>query len=116
MDVTMSQNSRTEYLQKMRCRYAGRTGKQGKTMLIDEFCEVTGHERKYAIKLLGCRRCDPNAPPQKTGRKPAYGGEAKAMQQRGILVCSAAGGATVLLRIVGSGDVSRDPKSRPRTD
>lgn len=73
MDVTMSQNSRKEYLQKMRWRYAQRTGKRGKTMLIDEFCEVTGHERKYAIKLLGCRRRDPNAPPRKTGRKPDYG-------------------------------------------
>ncbi|MFT5494515.1 MAG: hypothetical protein ACI8V5_004920 [Limisphaerales bacterium] len=60
MDVTMSQNSRKEYLQKMRWRYAQRTGKRGKTMLIDEFCEVTGHERKYTIKLLGCRRRDPN--------------------------------------------------------
>jgi hypothetical protein len=73
MDVTMSQNSRKEYLQKMRWRCAQRTGKRGKTMLIDEFCEVTGHERKYAIKLLGCRRRDPNAPPRKTGRKPDYG-------------------------------------------
>ena len=69
----MSQNSRKEYLQKMRWRYAQRTGKKGKTMLIDELCEVTGYERKYAIKLLGCHRRDPNAPPGSIGRKPAYG-------------------------------------------
>jgi hypothetical protein len=73
MDVTMSQNSRKKYLQKMRWHYARRTGKQGKTMLLDEFCEVTGHERKYAIKLLGCRRRDRQAPPRKTGRQPTDG-------------------------------------------
>jgi hypothetical protein len=37
---------------KNRIRYAGRSGKKGKTVLIDEFCEVTGHDRKYGIKLL----------------------------------------------------------------
>ena len=36
----------------MRVRYAGWRGKKGKTVLIDEFCEVTGHDRKYGIKLL----------------------------------------------------------------
>lgn len=36
----------------MRDRYRRRTGKGARTALIDEFCTVTGHERKYAIKLL----------------------------------------------------------------
>ena len=52
MGVTMSKKSKKEYLEKMRIRYAGRSGKKGKTALIDEFCEVTGHDRKYGVKLL----------------------------------------------------------------
>lgn len=42
---------RTEALQRLRQRYAGR-GKAGKSRLLDEFCEHYGYERKYAIKLL----------------------------------------------------------------
>jgi hypothetical protein len=33
-------------------RYAGR-GKEGKTRLLDEFCDHYGYERKHAVKLLG---------------------------------------------------------------
>lgn len=44
--------SRTEQLQRLRRRYAGR-GKEGKSRLLDEFCEQHHYERKYAIKLLG---------------------------------------------------------------
>ena len=44
MAVTMSKKSKKEYLEKMRIRHAGRSGKKGKTVLIDEFCEVTGHD------------------------------------------------------------------------
>ncbi|MDA7657142.1 hypothetical protein N9B57_05195 [Verrucomicrobia bacterium] len=36
----------------MRIWYARRSGKKGKTVLIDEFCEVTGHDREYGIKPL----------------------------------------------------------------
>ena len=72
MDVTMSQNSKNEYLKKMRWRYARRTGKAGKSALIDEFCEVCGYERKYAIKLLGGRRRAPGATKRKVGRKATY--------------------------------------------
>lgn len=43
--------NRTEQLQRLRQRYAGR-GKEGKSRLLDEFCEQYGYERKYAIKLL----------------------------------------------------------------
>jgi len=42
---------RTEQLDRLRRRYAGR-GKEGKSRLLDEFCEHHGYERKYAIKLL----------------------------------------------------------------
>ena len=72
MDVTMSQESKNEYLEKMRWRYARRTGKAGKSALIDEFCAVCGYERKYAIKLLGGRRRPPGASRRKVGRKAIY--------------------------------------------
>ena len=42
---------RTDELERLRRRYAGR-GKEGKSRLLDEFCEHYGYERKYAIKLL----------------------------------------------------------------
>ena len=42
---------RNEQLELLRSRYQGR-GKEGKTGLLDEFCEQYGYERKYAIKLL----------------------------------------------------------------
>ena len=42
---------RNEQLERLRRRYAGR-GKEGKSRLLDEFCEHYGYERKYAIKLL----------------------------------------------------------------
>ncbi len=56
----------------MRWRYAGRTGKAAKSCLIDEFIEVTGYERKYAIKLLRGVRKPPDRPPVKRGRKCIY--------------------------------------------
>lgn len=43
---------RTEQLERIRRRYVGR-GKEGRSRLLDEFCEQYGYERKYAIKLLG---------------------------------------------------------------
>jgi hypothetical protein len=44
-------SERNEQLERIRRRYAGR-GKEGKSHLLDEFCEQYGYERKYAIKLL----------------------------------------------------------------
>jgi hypothetical protein len=73
MALNMSQKTKKEYLEKMRWRYGQRSGKMGKTVLIDEFCEMTGHERKYAIKLLASNRCAPDAKKRKKGRKPTYG-------------------------------------------
>lgn len=72
MALTMSQTARNEYLEKMRFRYAGRTTKTARSKLIDEFCEVTGHERKYAIKLLRGRRCAPGKALKKRGISKTY--------------------------------------------
>ncbi len=43
---------RQEELERLQRRYEGR-GKEGKTRMLDEFCEQHGYERKHAIKLLG---------------------------------------------------------------
>lgn len=47
----MSRPARDEYLKKMRDRYRCYGGKAARTKLLDEFCEVIHHERKYANKL-----------------------------------------------------------------
>lgn len=68
----MSHQARDEYLEKMRERYARRPGRQARSALLDEFCTVTGHERKYATKLLGGQRR--KTPGQtRRGRPPIYG-------------------------------------------
>ncbi len=72
MAATMSQNTRNEYLEKMRERYFRMTGRVARSKLLDEFCEVTGHERKYATKLLGRKRCK-NPGLTRRGRPPTYG-------------------------------------------
>ena len=71
----MSQTTRDEYLKIMRDRYRRYTGKQAKTVLIDEFCDTTAHERKYAIKLLARQRGPDRTsgpPPKKRGRPKTY--------------------------------------------
>jgi len=67
MAEPMSQNSRNEYLEKMRCRYRRYRGKAARGELITEFCEVTGHERKYANKRLGKKRGPGSRRPGKRG-------------------------------------------------
>lgn len=78
MARTMSQVARDEYLRRMRERYRRRRGKAARTKLLDEFCQVTGHERKYANKLLrrlrGVGRKD-GAKPCKRGRPSSYSPE-----------------------------------------
>lgn len=48
----LKKSCRDGELERLRLRYAGR-GKEGKTRLLDEFCEHYSYERKHAIKLLG---------------------------------------------------------------
>jgi hypothetical protein len=61
---------RNEQLQVLRQRYARRS-KEGRTRMLDEFCEQYGYERKHAIKLLGDSLPKPkgNPPP---GPEPKY--------------------------------------------
>ena len=80
MGKTMSRNTRDEYLEKMRSRYGRYTGKRAKSCLLDEFCEVTGHERKYATKLLSGQRgltCAERANTSQGGRPRTYDAETR---------------------------------------
>jgi hypothetical protein len=67
--IFMSGNSKKEYWEKIRWRYR-RSGRLGKGRILDEFCQVCGYERKYAIKLLNRRKARPLRRP---GPKPHYG-------------------------------------------
>ena len=50
-----------DYTRVMRERYARRTGKPARAKLLDEYCQSTGLERKYANKVLrGQRRRGPS--------------------------------------------------------
>ena len=51
----MSARSRKEVLEQARQRYAKR-GREGRSRLLDEVCELCGYERKYAIKVLSGKR------------------------------------------------------------
>jgi hypothetical protein len=46
---------RTQQLEQVKGRYL-RRGKEGKSRILDEFCDHYGYERKYAIKLLSGKR------------------------------------------------------------
>lgn len=61
---------RNDELERRRRRYAGR-GKEGKSRLLDEFCEHHGYERKYAIKLLQAGAPRPGGGPR-PGPEPKY--------------------------------------------
>ena len=47
----MSQQTKRELVERMKGRYE-RMGRLGKGRMLDEFCALTGHSRKHAIKLL----------------------------------------------------------------
>ena len=69
----MSQSSRKEYLVRMRVRYQRRSRKE-RAPLLEEFCEVTGYERKYALKLLLGQRPGPaRSAAARKGRGSVYG-------------------------------------------
>ena len=60
-----------EYTLLMRSRYARRTGRKARSKLLDEFCDVTGFERKYAIKVLNGQRRRSHSG-KRRGAKPTY--------------------------------------------
>jgi hypothetical protein len=64
----MSLQSKREYLGQIRSRYR-RAGRVHKSKILDEYCQVCGYDRKYAIKRLAV---DPQRSRHKAGRKPLY--------------------------------------------
>jgi hypothetical protein len=62
--------SLNDYIILMRERYARRTGKPARSLLLNEFCETTQFERKHAIKVLGGQRRKPSS--NRRGAKPTY--------------------------------------------
>jgi hypothetical protein len=80
MSLEMSQKCKAEVLILMRARYL-RRGLGGRRKLLDEFCELCGYERKYAIKLLGGKRRVEvgGGAGQKGGAHPQYGEQERAV-------------------------------------
>jgi hypothetical protein len=66
----MVQQSKQEYLEAIRWRYR-KARRAGKTRILDEFCQVCGHHRKHAIRLL---REESGRPRSKPGRPCQYEG------------------------------------------
>jgi len=77
----MSQNSKKEILLKMRERYRGR-GREGRSRLIDELCEMCGYERKHAIKLLNGKRPITGEARRRGGPRKRYGEPEKAVLKK----------------------------------
>jgi hypothetical protein len=74
----MVAGSKREYLENIRPRYAT-AGREHKRRILDEFCEVCGHHRKHAIRLL---RKDRTGRKRRPGRPSQYGPE-----DRKVLEC-----------------------------
>ena len=56
MEPRLMKESLEDYTEVMRGRYARRTGRQARSLLLDEYCQTAGLERKYAIKVLRGQR------------------------------------------------------------
>jgi len=65
----MVSRSKREYLARIEGRYR-RACREGKKRILDEFCEVCGHHRKHAIRLLNQ---DGKKRRRKPGRPSEYG-------------------------------------------
>ncbi len=64
----MGKNERQAYFEAIRERYRI-ASKKAKALILDEFCQVCGYNRKYAIRLLGQQK---RGPKKRPGRKPIY--------------------------------------------
>lgn len=67
----MGKQERRAYLDAIRSRYR-RAKKSGKTAILNEFCEVCGYHRKYALRLLGAPFRRAKKPPCKPGPTSRY--------------------------------------------
>jgi len=85
----MSHTEKLAYLEAIRKRYKKGNRKQ-KALILDEFCQVCGYNRKYAIRTLNRRKKKKR---RKPGRRPWYYGERllaalKAIWLAGDQMCS----------------------------
>ena len=71
MSLRMSARSRKEVLEQAGGRYCQR-GREGRSRLLDEVCELCGYERKYAIKVLRGKRAVIGSR-KRGGSQPIYG-------------------------------------------
>ncbi len=67
----MGRGSRWEYLRRIHPRYR-RGARQEKRRILDEFCQVAGYNRKYAIRLLNGPPLE-RSPRKRRPRRPSYG-------------------------------------------
>ena len=56
MEPRLMKESLEDYTRVMRGRYTRRTGKLARSVLLDEYCQTTGLDRKYANKVLRGQR------------------------------------------------------------
>lgn len=71
----MDLHSRRELMDATWKRYR-QASKLGKTRILDEFCKVTGYQRKYAIsRIRRCEECGQPKPTVRRRRKRQYGTE-----------------------------------------
>lgn len=59
------------YVSHLKNRYIQSTRKE-KKLILDEFCETSGYDRKYVIKLFGKTKRQNQTPKRKRGRKKTY--------------------------------------------
>ena len=116
----MSGKSRWDYLKAIYSRYK-KVSKPLRTRILDEFCQVCGYNRKYAIRLL-------NGPaPQKPettakGRRPTYGAKViltltAHLGGRWLSLLSATQSSPTIVASLGQqtlGDLGASSKATPR--
>ncbi len=66
----MGSKSKREYLLAIRERYR-KANRESKSLILSEFCQVCGYNRKYAIRILNRRTKQPK---KKPGPRPIYDG------------------------------------------
>ena len=69
----MTLPARKEYISAIRARYKKATKTQ-KSAILDEFCEVCGYSRKYAIRALGAQEIPRKRRPGPKGYPACYRG------------------------------------------
>lgn len=79
---TMPIEMRRAYLSEIRLRYRNSTKKQ-KTLILNEFCEICGYSRKYAIRIL---KGEVTPRSKKPGPKPRYSEAIEALKELWLLM------------------------------